>query len=87
MTRDEAFMVVEYHSAIHYNGCSKSVGPRGGVTTKIERYRPASQVKTWKRSPERFAFTVKFGMSPRTYEINESNCAQFHLEAACPLNQ
>lgn len=81
LTQEQALTVHD----IHANGCTRTVGPRGGVKTHIEQYRRASRTKLWKRSPERWEFKVKYGFSSRTYSVNETNVHEFHALTDCPL--
>lgn len=69
---------------IHANGCQRHVGPRGGITDKVEQWRPSGQCKTWKRDQARFRLPIKFGMYGNS-EITNQNCDQFHLASDCPI--
>lgn len=80
MTRDEALRANYFHT----NHCTKTVGPRGGVTYHIEEWRRNGNTKTWKRQPERFEIPVKYSMRTYNYITNE-NAANFHTPENCPL--
>ena len=89
ITKEQAMELV-HGSIVHLNGCKREVGPRGGVTEHVERYRVASRIRTWSdRSGKagKFEFTVKHGMNPRTYVINgpSGTANSMHIESECPL--
>lgn len=72
---------------VHYTGlqpCTRTVGPRGGVTTKFVDCRISGQPSTWKRYPDRVAVPVKYGMYEHSY-ITEHNLGEWHLASECPL--
>lgn len=81
---------------IHYNGmagsyraprqaaCTRTVGPRGGITEKVTRVRPSGGLQTWKRDPERFRLPVKYGLRESS-AITQDNAGDWHLAADCPL--
>jgi hypothetical protein len=85
ITKEQA-LLLHHNDYIHYNNCNRTVGPRGGVHTSIERYRVASNVKTWVRRPADFEFTVRFGMQKHTYTLDRFTAVNFHIESECPLN-
>lgn len=68
----------------HYDAaCSKTVGPRGGVRIKVERWRRNGATKTWKTRPGEFRLPIKHGM--RNYsEITHNSMHLFHVESECP---
>jgi hypothetical protein len=68
---------------IHLNGCTCTMGPRGGIKVNIERWRPSGRCKTWKRNPERFKLPIKHGLYTNYY-ITEKNCDLYHLAEDCP---
>lgn len=80
-------MELRHGDIIHYKGCKVDVGPRGGKRFKVEKYRVASQVHTWVRQPDRFQFTVKHGMKPRTYEVDNVNAQFFHVASECEVEE
>ena len=68
----------------HYGNCTRSIGPRGGITEHTTSCRVTGQLKTWKTRPDDFRLPIKHGM--RNYgEIVPSNIAEFHLASECPL--
>lgn len=71
---------------VHYTGrqiCSRTVGPRGGETTKIVQCKVTS-VQTWKREPNRVCVSVKYGMYDYA-KIQEWDLAEWHLADHCPV--
>jgi hypothetical protein len=71
---------------LHYTGnhkCTKTVGPRGGVTLRTMKVRLSGQCKIWKRGPARFRQPVKYGMYVSSW-IDETNYQLFHLSSDCP---
>jgi hypothetical protein len=71
----------------HYTGkheCSRTVGPRGGVTVKVVAIRATGMCKTWVRSPDRFKLPIAYGLYEHSY-LTEQNAAQFHLASECPI--
>jgi hypothetical protein len=83
ITRDQA-LGLTHGDILHYAPvCNRTVGPRGGVKVKVERWRVNGKVKTWKRSPDRFEIPIKFGLYGFSY-LTDSNCDQFHLASDCP---
>ena len=65
--------------------CSKTVGPRGGVTTQIVKVRPNGVCKTWTTRPFDFALPYKYGLYEHGY-ITRERAHEFHLASDCPLN-
>ena len=70
----------------HRNGCKRTVGPRGGVTTAVEEWRRNGATKTWKTRPGEFRIPVKWGMRSYDY-ITQREADRFHTEADCPLSR
>ncbi len=76
------------HDAFHYTGrheCTRTIGPRGGITVKVTSCRRSGKTQTWKRDPARFRVPVKYGLY-ESAEITEANAADWHLASECPLN-
>jgi hypothetical protein len=74
---------------LHYTGrheCTRTVGPRGGVTENITRVRVSGMVKTWKTDPGRIRVPVKYGLYESS-AIEAHNVGDFHREGDCPLNR
>ena len=69
----------------HANGCTRHIGPRGGVKESIEQWRRNGVTKTWKTRPTEFRIPVKFGMYGYGY-IEDSTAHQAHTAEDCPLN-
>lgn len=84
ITKKQAMDVQEFHAG----DCSRTVGPRGGVTEKIERWRRNGQTKTWVTRPDDYRVPVRFGMRARdcTY-ITPDNAHLFHTADDCPIGE
>lgn len=70
---------------VHYTGnhpCSRTVGPKGGVKTRIMECRVSGEPRTWVRS-NRVYVPVQYGMYTHGH-INAGNLEIFHLPAECP---
>ena len=78
---------LQWRDELHYTGrhdCTRSVGPRGGVTTRITVARISGKLRTWKRTPGRFYLPVTHGL--RGYgSVSESNAHLWHVASDCPL--
>lgn len=79
---------------VHYTGenqrgkrqpCTRTIGPRGGVTESVVQCRVNGKVKRWKREPDRIEIPVKRGLYEFAYITNE-NVADFHRADDCPLD-
>jgi hypothetical protein len=79
--QDRQFGQMEFHA----NGCTRTVGPRGGLKGSIERWRQSGRLQTWKRNPKRFRLPIKHGLRD-SYAIDDSNTYQFHFANDCPLD-
>ena len=74
--------------SFHYTGrhdCSRTLGPRGGVTENITRVRQSGSMKTWKTRPNDFHLPVKYGMYESAW-IDQDNAGQFHLASECEVS-
>lgn len=79
ISKEQALTEHEFHS-----GCTKTVGPRGGVTFRPFILRRNGQTQTWKRRPDNWRIPVKRGM----YEfgaITQADAALFVIRAECPV--
>jgi len=83
ITKEQA-LTLRHGDILHYEGCTSTVGPRGGVHTQIEHWRVNGRVKTWKRQPELFEIPIKYGLKSYGY-LDDKNAHLFHLEADCPI--
>ena len=73
-------------SVFHYGTCTRTVGPRGGVTERVEHWRRNGSTQTWKTRPEEFSVPVRYGMRSTGYiRLTHLNASEFHAEADCPL--
>jgi hypothetical protein len=73
---------------LHYTGkheCTRTIGPRGGVTENITHVRLSGQCQTWKRDTTRFRQPVKYGLYESS-AIEPRNADDFHKACDCPLN-
>jgi len=70
----------------HYGTCTRTVGPRGGVTEKVVRVRRNGGVQTWKTRPDEWSMPVKYGMRARDqFRVTNKMAADWHAAADCPL--
>jgi hypothetical protein len=65
--------------------CIRTVGPRGGVKTRIIEVRRSGKTKLWKTRPTEFSLPVKFGLYESTY-ITHDNAGDWHTPGDCPIN-
>ena len=80
LTMTDALIANEFH----YGTCTRTVGPRGGVTIKREIWRRNGRTQTWKTRPNDYRVPVRYGM--RTYgSIQSKHAANIHTVADCPL--
>lgn len=82
-------MACRYGQEIHFTGrheCTRTIGPKGGVTENVTRCRPSGKCQTWKTRPDEFRLPVKHGLY-ESGEITHRNCSDFHLASECPLNR
>lgn len=78
-----------YGQELHYTGkqaCTRTVGPRGGVTESVVRVRVSGRCQTWKTRPEDFRLPVKYGLYESS-AVDQNNKDCFHLASECPLNR
>jgi hypothetical protein len=81
ITRDEAINANEFH----HGTCTRTIGPKGGVTEHSEVWRRNGNTQTWKTRPEDYRIPVKHGM--RSYDsITPDYAHTVHTAANCPLN-
>jgi hypothetical protein len=79
ITKAEALTEREFHL-----GCTRTVGPKGGVTHHALIWRRNGQTKTYKTRPEDFLVPVKFGLYQYGY-ITPANADQFVAGSTCPV--
>lgn len=84
ITKEQA-VNLPHNSYLHYGRCTRTIGPKGGVREKIERYRKVSMTKTWVTRPNEWQFTVRWGIHKTTSLVNHSDADLFHVESDCPL--
>jgi len=83
VTKEQA-LAARYQDEFHCGECSRTIGPRGGITEKIVRCRVSGACKVWKTRPAEFRLPVKHGL----YEsgaIEHTNSDNFHRASECPL--
>lgn len=68
---------------LHYGHCRAIVGPRGGVTRKVETWRVNGACKTWKTRPNDFQVPIKFGFRGPYGYLTQDNMVDFHLAFEC----
>jgi hypothetical protein len=71
-------------SEFHYGQCRKVVGPKGGITYHIERWRANGACKTWKTRDEEFRLPIKYGLRGYSY-LTDWNAEEFHCAKDCPV--
>lgn len=81
VSQDQANTAREFH----YGTCTRTVGPRGGETVRIEHWRANGAIKTWKTRAGEWRLPIKYGMRGYSY-IDQYNADQFHVAEECPLN-
>jgi hypothetical protein len=83
ITREQALTA----EVFHLDGrCSFTIGPRGGGTLRVERWRRNGATKTWKTRPGEFRVPVKHGMYSYGY-LTHHDRYRAHLPADCPALQ
>ena len=68
----------------HQNGCTRTIGPRGGIRESIVQVRPSGKCQLWKTRPEDYRMPFKYGMY-QSGEVTPRYAADFHTVADCPL--
>jgi len=82
VTKEQAMdtSIVEFH----WGYCTRTVGPRGGITERIDKWRRNGKCKLWITRPNEFKLPIKYGMKMCGYITN--GCAgDFHTAEDCPL--
>lgn len=70
----------------HYGTCTETVGPRGGITRKVEAWRANGAIKTWKTRKGGWRLPIKYGMRRYGY-MDQNNAGDFHVASECPLEK
>lgn len=70
----------------HAGECKKTVGPRGGVTYKVERWRRNGKTQTWKTRPGEFRIPVKYGLYGYG-EVTQDTMVEVHAAEDCPIEE
>jgi hypothetical protein len=80
ISRSEAMTV----DVFHYGECVRRIGPRGGVTERVENWRRNGKTQTWKTRPDEYRIPVKYGM----YNFSQITPGDdFHTAHDCPLSE
>lgn len=80
ITKEQALGATEFHA----NGCTQTVGPRGGVKKNIEVWRRNGMTTTWKRNEAKFIVPIKYGLYGYGH-ITDETAQHFHVADDCPL--
>lgn len=87
LTREEACSYA-WHE-LHYTGngpCTRTTGPRGGITESIVRVRRNGATQTWVTRPTEWRLPVKHGIRARgQFSIYHHDAANYHPASRCPL--
>lgn len=75
--------VAYLHNYFHENGCTRAVGPRGGVKLNIFTWRRNGKLKLWKTRPGKFSLPIAYGFYEHGY-LTRENAQHFHLPNDCP---
>ena len=81
LTKQQALTCDSFHAG----NCTRSIGPRGGVTESTETWRRNGKTMTWKTRPENFRVPVKHGLYAYS-NITELEADRVHTADDCPLN-
>ena len=85
ITKAQAITAHTFHFTGHH-ACSRTIGPRGGVTERITVARRTGTTTTWKRTPQRFSVPVMHGLYEHS-TITDFNAHNWHTADDCPLNR
>lgn len=83
VTKEQALTANEFHM----DGCSRIIGPRGGIKQNITAYRRTGATKTWVTRPDQFRVPVIHGMYARSGAgyITDYSARDFHTAPECPI--
>lgn len=87
ITREQAIELGKNHALhVHKGECKKIIGPRGGVTYRIEEWRPNGACQIWLsgENAHKFKLPIKHGLYEYDY-ITHENADEFHLASECPI--
>ncbi len=85
ITKEQALQL-RHGDELHYRECKRIIGPRGGVSYTVERWRVNGVTKTWKTRPDEFQVPIKYGLYAYSYITND-NALGFHLATECPMRE
>jgi hypothetical protein len=80
VTKEQAMRCHEFH----FGTCTRHIGPQGGVTEHVQRWRSNGQCKTWVTRPGEFSLPIKYGLYGCSY-LHHGNADLFHVAEECPL--
>jgi hypothetical protein len=80
VTKEQAMVA----NMFHHGECTRTEGPRGGVTIRVEQWRRNGKTKTWKTRPTEWSVPIKYGLRDCAY-ISQRNADEFHTAEDCPL--
>ncbi len=83
ITREQ---VLDHTCALHGDGCTFTVGPRGGTRIHLYEVRRNGSPQTWVTRPNDFRQPMKYGFK-QTYQLTPYNANQHHTAADCPALQ
>lgn len=82
VTLEQALTARDFHE----NGCTRHVGPRGGVKETVRSWRRNGATQTWKTRPGEFRVPIKWGL--KTYgQLWHYNASEWHTAEECPLRE
>lgn len=83
LTKEQAMSANELHF-VGNGGCSRHVGPRGGVQVHMVHVRRNGATKTWKTKPNEWRLPVKYGLRD-AFSITQADAENYHTAQECPL--
>jgi hypothetical protein len=85
ITKEQAIAAGDLGADLHYDlPCKVILGPRGGKTYHIQKWRVNGKCKTWKTRPNNFRLPVKYGFNGPYDYITNYNCDMWHFSDDCP---
>ena len=70
----------------HLNGCTRKVGPRGGIKEWVVVWYRNGKTKTWKTRPDDWEIPVRHGFWDYGY-IHSLNAVHYHTPEDCGILQ
>lgn len=78
ITYEQALTANDFHE----NGCTITIGPRGGITTDCDNWYRNGQTQTWVTRSTHFRIPVRFGLYDYDNIIHD-RAANFHTPDDC----